>query len=105
MRISDWSSDVCSSDLLNAALVRQYDLDRQRGEHRFATAAVVRFRRDGDGIVVVAGSGGHAPPLVGRADGTVEEVPCRGPLLGRSEERRVGKECVSTCRYRWSRYH
>lgn len=67
---------------LNAALVRQYDLDHQRGEHRFATAAVIRFRRDDDGIAVVAGSGGHAPPLVGRADGTVEEVPCRGPLLG-----------------------
>src|SRR3546814_15506360 len=26
-------------------------------------------------------------------------------FVGRSEERRVGKECVSTCRYRWSRYH
>src|SRR3546814_17689584 len=25
--------------------------------------------------------------------------------LNRSEERRVGKECVSTCRYRWSPYH
>src|SRR3546814_18547354 len=27
------------------------------------------------------------------------------PTFGRSEERRVGKECVSTCRYRWSQYH
>lgn len=67
---------------LNAALVRQYDVDRHRGEHRFATATVIRFRRDGDGLVVVAGSGGHAPPLIVRADGTVVDLPCRGPLLG-----------------------
>src|SRR3546814_20634604 len=30
---------------------------------------------------------------------------CRSPRYSRSEERRVGKECVSTCRYRWSPYH
>lgn len=73
---------------LNTALVRQYDVDRQRNEHRFATATVVRFRRDGDGVVVRAGSGGHPPPLVGRADGTVEELACRGPLLGVFEDAR-----------------
>src|SRR3546814_13373212 len=28
-----------------------------------------------------------------------------GPFVKRSEERRVGKECVSTCRSRWSPYH
>lgn len=67
---------------LNAALVRQYEVDRERGEHRFATATVIRFRRDGDGVVVQAGSGGHAPPLVVRACGKVEEIACRGPLLG-----------------------
>jgi phosphoserine phosphatase RsbU/P len=67
---------------LNAALVRQYEVDRQRGEHRFATATVIRFRRDGDGVAVQAGSGGHPPPLVVRACGTVEEIACRGPLLG-----------------------
>src|SRR3546814_9592889 len=32
-------------------------------------------------------------------------IPCRGVGRGRSEERRVGKECVSTCRSRWSPYH
>src|SRR3546814_13876448 len=38
----------------------------------------------------------------------VERSPCgcdRSVGLGRSEERRVGKECVSTCRSRWSPYH
>src|SRR3546814_8961893 len=37
-------------------------------------------------------------PIVSRKD-------ARGCGNGRSEERRVGKECVSTCRYRWSPYH
>src|SRR3546814_15622217 len=41
--------------------------------------------------------------LVGKADGMDEEVEL-APVL-RSEERRVGKECVRTCRYRWSPYH
>src|SRR3546814_1870504 len=42
-----------------------------------------------------AGGGPHEPPQ------------CRPPGVvgGRSEERRVGKECVSTCRSRWSPYH
>jgi phosphoserine phosphatase RsbU/P len=71
---------------LNTALNRQYDLDRDRGQHRFATATAIRFEVDGDGVTVRAGSGGHPPPLVVRGDGTVEEVACRGPLLGVFEE-------------------
>src|SRR3546814_5497190 len=70
MRISDWSSDVCSSDLLWRALER---LGRVRLQSR---------RYQGD----------DAEPQ-GRAG------------VARSEERRVGKECVSTCRSRWSPYH
>src|SRR3546814_1452275 len=69
MRISDWSSDVCSSDL------RQGEKWRIRAE------------------------GTHEPaPVV--------ETDRRRPMqrIGRSEERRVGKECVSTCRSRWSPY-
>lgn len=73
---------------LNAALLRQYEIDRQRNEHRFATASVIRFSAAGDGIALRAGSGGHPPPLVVRADGTVEELACRGPLLGIFEEAR-----------------
>src|SRR3546814_13922963 len=41
--------------------------------------------------------------IVGRIDALGEGV--EGLQLGRSEERRVGKECVSTCRSRWSPYH
>src|SRR3546814_13369433 len=105
MRISDWSSDVCSSDLSSGAVVtvpherqlvglpdelagRTYGRGHRsrlgnRGGGRRRRA---RGRRDG---------GGRRPR--GRARGT---DPRR-----RVEERRVGKECVSTCRSRWSPYN
>src|SRR3546814_13064269 len=84
MRISDWSSDVCSSDLIWAAgygvFVDNFPqksympalLDSvQTAEHRLRAA--VGTSADVQGV--------------------------------RSEESRVGKECVSTCRSRWSQYH
>src|SRR3546814_7210411 len=66
MRISDWSSDVCSSDL---------PTDFTQSRFRSTSTACS-----------TTGSGAS-------------------PSLSRSEERRVGKECVSTCRSRWSPYH
>src|SRR3546814_12924242 len=88
MRISDWSSDVCSSDL----------------------PSYVRFE------VVAYTETGKKATLCGLPDGTW--LPGNGVLTGdaaqavmdlacsvRSEERRVGKACVSTCRSRWSRNH
>src|SRR3546814_1333209 len=69
MRISDWSSDVCSSDLEGAEAVA-----------KAAEAAL-------GGIDILVNNAGLT------RDGL------------RSEERRVGKECVSTCRSRWSPYH
>src|SRR3546814_4284042 len=77
MRISDWSSDVCSSDLTFGA-----DSGAE-GRHR-----------DGQPVRL----GDHAA-CVGDLD------RARGSARMRSEERRVGKECVSTCRSRWSPYH
>src|SRR3546814_3315857 len=62
MRISDWSSDVCSSDL--------DPRPADRAQSRWFLGRIARCGR-----------------------------------RGRSEERRVGKECVSTCRSRWSPYH
>src|SRR3546814_7255306 len=67
MRISDWSSDVCSSDLDQGDAVAGHDAE-----------------------------GAEAVRQPDRPAGRF------GP---RSEERRVGKECVSTCRSRWSPYH
>src|SRR3546814_9036405 len=105
MRISDWSSDVCSSDL---HVIRTTDVDRMvalriatgrhhRGQMHHAARPVAAEQRDQRRIADIAGLVGHAvaPPV--RRDGTDVER--------RSEERRVGKECVSTCRSRWSPYH
>src|SRR3546814_2665894 len=70
MRISDWSSDVCSSDLLTTSVSTLPTPWPQRC--------------------------GFSPTIARQA---------RIHACERSEERRVGKECVSTCRSRWSPYH
>src|SRR3546814_14355682 len=98
MRISDLSSDVCSSDLLGKH--RMADVDMIAIHVRRAVKAVV------DDAVV-------QPDLVAAdlcldAADQVEVLAEHRRLLEdalRSEERRVGKECVSTCRSRWSPYH
>src|SRR3546814_12092362 len=97
MRISDWSSDVCSSDLTVFVIGHTHPI-RPRHLSAFFEEQTGRFE-----------------DYVGRRallDAiTVEERMLFARLLHanrrniRSEERRVGKECVSTCRYRWSPYH
>src|SRR3546814_2897431 len=67
MRISDWSSDVCSSDLSLAVFDSAGSAPRRLSITLYSRSRIVPS--------------------------------------GRSEERRVGKECVSTCRSRWSPYH
>src|SRR3546814_13298725 len=84
MRISDWSSDVCSSDLRFRPSART---------DRAAPSMPARFGAD------VAGHGRRPDARHGGAR------PAAMPSRGRSEERRVGKECVSTFRSRWSPYH
>src|SRR3546814_4636232 len=88
MRISDWSSDVCSSDLLSAC---SSDGDVPFGNAGSTTGGSVCA--PGQSITCACADGSQGAQIC-RADGT-----------GRSEERRVGKECVSTCRSRWSPYH
>src|SRR3546814_20593327 len=95
MRISDWSSDVCSSDLQAARLYR--GAGRQRlGRHRRAACRHVRILRLSP--APRAGSGGVRLRL-GRGDRRGGEEIAR-----RSEEGRVGKECVSQGRSRGSTY-
>src|SRR3546814_11901188 len=114
MRISDWSSDVCSSDL-----------DGLRLGFHCRTDAVGRFLDLGDGVAdrgvgLDGGMGGGLDrgdlggDIVGGARGLVGEAlhllgddrEAAAGIAGtrRSEERRVGNECVSTCRSRWSPY-
>src|SRR3546814_12405355 len=93
MRISDWSSDVCSSDLHRAVGPREL---RRREEPDVAELALTAHavpalpaggdEADHDGVA-------HLHLLHAGADGL------------RSEERRVGKGCVRTGRSRWSPYH
>src|SRR3546814_5577594 len=80
MRISGWSSDVCSSDL---------------GSHEFVSNIIPL---------------GEAPPLSDQASIDTKppqepEKPAISEQEIRSEESRAGKECVSTCRSRWSPIH
>src|SRR3546814_11679042 len=103
MRISDWSSDVCSSDLLGAvgelARAREPRIERVEGPR-----SADRFQRVGEGEAAPAGRDlvtDDFPQIGADAVGAALRVG----VAGRSEERRVGNECVSTCRSRWSRYN
>src|SRR3546814_14392328 len=101
MRMSDWSSDVCSSDLDRAELLSRVPSAPQQS-----------------GVPVPAGRSGHRAEhalawLPGTATagelgcgerGDVRPVRLAGAADPRSEERRVGTECVSRCRFRWSPY-
>src|SRR3546814_13122934 len=103
MRISDWSSDVCSSDLLHVA--PGHAIDGEAGADRGDPGAVgLDHERPaavlGDVEQRLAAQQAHA------ADAFVEvDVDFRIRIPGhRSEERRVGKEGVINCRYRWWPY-
>src|SRR3546814_13480950 len=102
MRISDWSSDVCSSDLVGGmgarvACIGALNLGLRWGWGHGCTCGV------------------HWCPQPRAAVGLGAWVHVWRALMPRthpaderdqrSEERRVGKECVSTCRSRWSPYH
>src|SRR3546814_6255178 len=124
MRISDWSSDVCSSDLeIRGAIVQgrlgagERLVYRTIAEEFGISPTPVRDaiqRLVSDGALVLDDRGvAHVPviepetyteilnlrlQLEGNA---AAEVAGNAASEGRSEERRVGKECVSTCRSRW----
>src|SRR3546814_14455889 len=114
MRISDWSSDVCSSDLLGPGDTASLD-QRLRGlgavaaktgiglpllafgdAHLLAQRGALARVHQARMIVLVAGEG-EALSLARVGDEEGRHI--------RSDERRVGQECVSTCRSRWSPGH
>src|SRR3546814_13749469 len=128
MRISDWSSDVCSSDLQACG---PYRCHHRRCDPRTAWTQVPADR-DPTKVETLPGHGHESqdesgarlvgqvvdqPPGTARAEadaagandvagGWRGELSAheRPPLFRRSEERRVWKECVSTCSIRWSAY-
>src|SRR3546814_13788895 len=107
MRISDWSSDVCSSDLI---------LGRERAvRHQVRMLRALRLR-------VLASEERELREITEQAEHAVEQTDIDQTTAAgdaalveraenadrsedRSEERRVGKECVSTCRSRWAPQH
>src|SRR3546814_18643013 len=119
MRISDWSSDVCSSDLFQPPPYDPFGGSRTFvvvfAEAAFGPAQHRPYSRDqqtvgkGFGDVIVRAHR-KAERFVQLIVFGCEEYHRDGRFLAqatqqRSEERRVGKECVSTCRSRWSPYH
>src|SRR3546814_3236630 len=112
MRISDWSSDVCSSDLASA---RYLDNLPTRGSETGHAFRDVEFEQKILELTRINGIGAQFGGKYFCHDVRVIRLPRHGASVpvgiavscsaDRSEERRVGKECVSTCRSRWSPYH
>src|SRR3546814_18856977 len=98
MRISDWSSDVCSSDLhgltiYSAAYIMPMPSMGSQKKHSNHLRLLEKLMKDG-----IAGK-----ILAMRSLRELYELLVS--VESRSEERRVGKACVSTCRSRWSPIH
>src|SRR3546814_16454819 len=100
MRISDWSSDVCSSDLFiigsgpGALLCRYFSGRRHLDAEDQLTLEWAGTYRHYHAAMMRTLPIGHPQPLHREMH-----------RVARSEERRVGNECVRTCRSRWSPSH
>src|SRR3546814_10953682 len=110
MRISDWSSDVCSSDLDKRAGWAVERADRERLERLRAFFEALGYDRQ---HAAIRARVFYYHQIGYYAIGVRQSIAERRKnahlyidiICGRSEERRVGKECVSTCRSRWSPDH
>src|SRR3546814_16920432 len=92
MRISDWSSDVCPDRQARLPITPPH---LTKADHWLRSA------RCPDNLAVVSERHVQAPCATAHK----YAGPGTTGKHARSEERRVGKECVSTCRSRWSQYH
>src|SRR3546814_12937828 len=96
MRISDWSSDVCSSDLVGLLVYEGIESDPGFKDALWAALGSLASAPMGERTL----TGLCALLQENRLRQALAPYVLDGPH--RSEERRVGKECVSTCRSRWS---
>src|SRR3546814_13013125 len=104
MRISDWSSDVCSSDLRHSAHFARYcpsAFEIGGGHAQVGIGGERTFDQRVESWIVI-----EPPPAwrQRRLRHSGRGLECVR-WVASSEERRVGKECVSTCRSGWSPYH
>src|SRR3546814_15015867 len=97
MRISDWSSDVCSSDLTRDESPRSCNIETiRRSPTMLPLVNTPQLCQAGRNV-------SNSPHISCTILHThTQKLACD---ITRSEERRVGKECVSTCRSRWSTYN
>src|SRR3546814_19459192 len=117
MRISDWSSDVCSSDLALFDLGWRHlsmcddiaDLWHFLAQEFLDLGQVSDARGDEEALATAIMLAQQCLPhdhgVPGHDIGTDRQPIHWRRLYARSDERRVGKECVSTCRYRGSPVH
>src|SRR3546814_18789349 len=120
MSISDWSSDVCSSDLsLNSLLklplwgwgdekvgfVSTMDLPTIDECSKYDALSALENRTPEQEAELETIRKGEVGWIFNSSSKDETYQAYRREMLKRSEERRVGKECVSTCRSRWSPYH
>src|SRR3546814_15510766 len=97
MRISDWSSDVCSSDLLWLRLARlAATLDKTQG---YSLIRRIRGEAQSQHLRIKCRKRKMEKSCILEDDAGNSRVSASSSV--RSEERRVGNECVSTCRSRW----
>src|SRR3546814_11829712 len=110
MRISDWSSDVCSSDLPDIGGSRAstvniaaelLGIDYRKVSVTIGDTSQIGFSNLTGGSRVTFAS---AMVVTQSTEKVITQLRERAAKI-RSEERRVGKECVSTCRSRWSQYY
>src|SRR3546814_15719368 len=98
MRISDWSSDVCSSDL---EMLARFSVMTRLKEHENSDPYSKMRVYDGESL---KDTEQKAKSILEYRDAAGVDEGMEG-LSTRSEGRRVGTECVSTGRYRWSPNH
>src|SRR3546814_16508379 len=96
MRISDWSSDVCSSDLQQWCFSCASFPALSTQSHEIS-----KFIERASYLAQAP----HCLPSTVAGQIVMDQQPVHETAHFRSAERRVGKECVSTCRSRWSPYH
>src|SRR3546814_19097235 len=105
MRISDWSSDVCSSDLRHRAPVTSRAAENMYWLGRYTERAENAVRLARLTLDLLSGEDPSSPALLT----WLHDMAWRNALVQRdvprlsTGARRVGKECVRKCRPRWSR--